>query len=206
MPRRPRRLQSGVPVHITQRGVNGSACFFSNEDRGFYLDLLAALATDTGCALHTYVLMTNHVHLLLTPETADATTQLMMRLGQRYVRAINRAYGRTGTLWEGRFHSSPAQDEAYVLTCYRYIELNPVRAGMVQHPGDYPWSSYRANSGRAPTQMLVAHERYLALGGDDASRRRAYAALVADGLSDKALATIRRATQSNSALDVEDKK
>ncbi len=206
MPRRPRRLQPGVPVHITQRGVNRTPSFSCDDDRAFYLELLAALAHDTGSALHAYVLMTNHVHLLLTPNTSGAATLLMMRLGQRYVRAINRAYGRTGTLWEGRFHSSMAQDEAFVLTCYRYIELNPVRAGMVQHPGEYPWSSYRANAGRAPTQMLVPHERYLALGGDDASRRRAYAALVADGLSDKALATIRRATQSNSALEVEEKK
>lgn len=206
MPRRPRRLQPGVPTHITQRGVNRMPCFSCDDDRAFYLELLGTLARDTGCVLHAYVLMTNHVHLLLTPETADATTQLMMRLGQRYVRAINRAHGRTGTLWEGRFHSSPARDEAYVLTCYRYIELNPVRAGIVQHPAEYPWSSYRANTGRTPTQMLVPHERYLALGGDDASRRRAYAALVADGLSDTALATIRRATQSNIALDVEDKR
>ena len=137
MPRRPRCLQPGVPVHITQRGVNRAPCFFRDEDRGFYLELLAKLAIEAGCAIHAYVLMTNRVHLLLTPGTDDAAQTLMMRLGQRYVRAVNRAYRRTGTLWEGRFRSFVAHDEGYVLACYRYIELNPMRAGMVELSRQY---------------------------------------------------------------------
>ena len=146
MPRRPRLVLPGIPLHIVQRGIDRAPCFFEAGDRLVYLDELHALTRELGCALHAYVLMTNHVHLLLTPRTAEGPARLMNRLGRRYVGALNAGYARTGTLWEGRYRSCIAQDEGYVLACYRYIELNPVRAGVAVHPRDHAWSSYRANA------------------------------------------------------------
>ena len=106
--------------------------------------------------MHAYVLMTNHAHLLVTPERSNSASLMMKHLGQRYVQYINRAYRRTGTLWEGRFRSCLAQNEGYVLACYRYIELNPVRANIVEHPADYPWSSFRANA-QGAKDVLIRH-------------------------------------------------
>ena len=143
MPRRARISMPGIPWHIIQRGNNRSACFYAEEDYRLYLDHLKEQADKYGCAVHAYVLMTNHVHLLLTPEKENSAALLMKNLGQRYVQYINRTYRRSGTLWEGRFRSCLTQTEDYVLACYRYIELNPVRANMVNHPRAYPWSSYR---------------------------------------------------------------
>jgi putative transposase len=130
MPRRARLALDGVSTHLVQRGIDRSACFFCDDDRLHYLALLAELAPALGCAVHAYVLMTNHVHLLVTPAHGTGLSQLMRQLNQRYVQAINRAYRRSGTMWEGRFRSCLVDSEAYVLACYRYIELNPVRAGM----------------------------------------------------------------------------
>lgn len=197
---RPRVTLAGVPVHVVQRGIDRQACFFSDEDRLYYLEQLADLATDCGCAIHAYVLMTNHVHLLLTPRDDAAPSRMMQRLGQRYVKAVNRAYRRSGTLWEGRFRSTLATDEAYVLACYRYIELNPVRARMVATPRDYPWSSHRANATGAPAGMLVAHERFLALGANATARAESYRALFDEVLPDATQAEIREATNGNYAL------
>src|SRR5690606_11969461 len=121
-----------------------------------------------------YVLMSNHVHLLVTPNTSDGVAKLMKRLGQRYVQYINRTYRRTGTLWEGRFRSCLALEENYILNCYRYIELNPVRAGMVNRPAEYPWSSYRANANGEAASVITPHEVYLALGGSIEERIKAY--------------------------------
>ena len=146
MPRRPRIMLANIPVHIIQRGNNRQACFFHEEDYRFYLEWLGEYATDVKCSIHAYVLMTNHVHLLLTPQSKTAAGELMKRLGQRYVQYINRTYRRSGTLWEGRFKSCLTREESYVMSCYRYIELNPVRANMVEHPADYEWSSYRRNA------------------------------------------------------------
>ena len=140
MPRRARLTLPNIPLHLIQRGNNRQACFFADEDYRFYLDWLAEHAGKTGCQIHAYVLMTNHVHLLLSAETAQAAGALMKALGQRYVQYVNRTYQRSGTLWEGRFRSCLTQDETYLLACQRYIELNPVRAGMVAHPADYRWS------------------------------------------------------------------
>lgn len=141
MPRRARLSLPGIPWHIIQRGNSRSVCFYDEEDCRRYLDELSELAPRFGCAVHAYVLMTNHVHLLLTPVREDSAALLMKHLGQHYVQYVNRVYRRSGTLWEGRFRSCLTQSEDYVLACYRYIELNPVRAGMVRHPGDYRWSS-----------------------------------------------------------------
>ena len=142
MPRRPRLTFSGLPLHLIQRGNNRQACFFADEDYRFYLECLAEYARPNGCRIHAYVLMTNHVHLLISPERAESPGCLMKALGQRYVQYVNRQNRRSGSLWEGRFRSCLIQEDAYLLTCQRYIEQNPVRADMVAHPGEYPWSSF----------------------------------------------------------------
>ena len=136
---RPNRLNlPGVPQHVTQRGNNRQACFFEDADYRLYLSLLAAACQRHQCTVHAYVLMTNHVHLLITPQFAQGVSLLMRDLGRDYVRQVNQAYRRTGTMWEGRFKSSLVDSEDYCLACYRYIELNPVRANMVAHPREYP--------------------------------------------------------------------
>lgn len=144
MPRRTRVHLDDVPLHIVQRGHNREPCFFHEDDYGIYLYWLGKALGETGCMLHAYVLMTNHVHLLLTARKATAVPKLVMMLGRRYVQYINRTYQRTGTLWDSRYKSSAVQAETYLMTCQRYIELNPVRAGMVDDPAHYQWSSYRS--------------------------------------------------------------
>lgn len=134
MPRRARLLLPSVPLHLIQRGNNRSACFYAEEDYLFYLDNLKLQAEQHGCAVHAWCLMTNHVHLLVSPSKPESASLMMKGLGQRFVQYINRTYDRSGTLWEGRFRSCLLQEEDYVLACYRYIEMNPVRAGMVEHP------------------------------------------------------------------------
>ena len=145
MARKPRFNLPGVPQHVIQRGNNREPCFYGDGDYQRYLGDLREAADRNDCRLHAYVLMTNHVHLLVTPMAEHGVTHLMQDLGRKYVRYINHNYQRTGTLWEGRYKSSLIDSEAYLLVCMRYIELNPVRAGMVQHPGEYRWSSYNGN-------------------------------------------------------------
>jgi putative transposase len=200
MPRRPRLALAGVAAHIIQRGNNRGACFFADEDYALYLHHLEELARLFGCAVHAYVLMTNHVHLLVTPRQADGTSLLMKHLGQRYVQYVNRAYRRSGTLWEGRFRSCLAQSEDYVLACYRYIELNPVRADMVAHPREYRWSSYRANAEGKASDLVTPHREYLRLAKDPAERRAAYRALFRSELDPDVLKEIREATNGGYAL------
>ena len=200
MPRRPRVALAGVPLHLIQRGHNRDACFFTEEDYALYLDHLAELSARFGCCVHAYVLMPNHVHLLLTPARADGASQLMKQLSQRYVQYINRAYQRSGTLWEGRFRSCIAQAEDYVLACHRYLELNPVRARMVTHPRHYRWSSYRTNAEGKASDLVAPHAQYLALGRTHASRREAYRALFRDDLDPSVVQDIRDATNGNFAL------
>jgi putative transposase len=200
MPRHARAILPDVAVHIIQRGNNRSACFHRDADYLIYLEHLRELSRRHACDVHAYCLMTNHVHLLVTPRAANACALLMKNLGQRYVQYVNRSRERTGTLWEGRFRSCIAQSDRYVLACYRYIELNPVRAGMVAHAGDYRWSSHLANAGGIRQTWLAAHPEYLALGRDDAARRAAYRALVDSGLDAAQLAEIRDATNSGGAL------
>ena len=200
MPRRPRVALAGVPVHLLQRGHNRHACFFADEDYALYLAHLAELSAKFGCAVHAFALMTNHVHLLLTPREAEAASLLIKHLGQRYVQYVNRAYRRSGTLWEGRFRSCVAQEEGYVLACQRYIELNPVRADMVTHPRHYRWSSYRTNAEGKASALLTPHAQYLALGQTDASRREAYRLLFRSELDPEVVKEIRDATNGNFAL------
>lgn len=155
MPRKALLAMAGIAWHVIQRGNNRTTCFYADEDYRVYLNTLKEQAAEHGCAVHAYVLMTNHVHLLLTPQRVDSVALTMKHLGQRYVQYINRTYRRSGTLWEERFKSCLAQDEAYVLACYRYIEPNPVRASMVKRPGEYRWSSYRANALGEADELLV---------------------------------------------------
>lgn len=200
MPRRARLSVPGIPWHIIQRGNNRSACFYAEEDYRLYLQYLEELSAKFGCAVHAYVLMTNHVHLLLTPQKKDSAALLMKHLGQRYVQYVNRTYRRSGTLWEGRFRSCLTQAEDYVLACYRYIELNPVRAEMVRHPREYRWSSYRANAEGRNTSLIQPHDMYKRLGRSADSRREAYRGLFKAHMDDKLLVDIRTATNGNYVL------
>ena len=200
MPRHARFLMPGVPVHVIQRGHNRSACFFHENDYVYYLDQLAAQAKQFECAVHSYCLMTNHVHVLLTPETAQGCALMMKNVAQRYAQHVNRTYRQSGTLWEGRFRSCLVDSDAYLLACYRYVELNPVRANMVRHARDYRWSSYRANAEDKADPRVTPHERYLALGRGPATRREAYRALCRDGLDVETIEAIRHATNGGFVL------
>jgi putative transposase len=185
---------------VIQRGNNRGACFFREGDYLYYLRQLARFAPQFGCDVHAYVLMTNHVHLLLTPTSSESGSQLMRRLGQIFAQYINRQYHRSGTLWEGRYKACIAQSEAYVLACYRYIELNPVRAGIVNHPARYPWSSYRTNADGATSELVAPHSEYLRLGQGDVERRESYRSLFASHLDPAVVTAIRAATNGNIAL------
>jgi putative transposase len=194
MPRKPRLQAAGVPVHIIQRGNNRQPCFFAEDDYRFFLDHLGKLAKRFRCSLHAYVLMTNHFHLLLSSDLPNGPSLLMKFLGQRYVQYVNRAYKRSGSLWEGRFRSSLVQTQYYVLGCYRYIEMNPVRAKMVKHPIDYPWSSYAANAAGRKVEWLTPHGEYLALSADESKRLAVYRGLFATDLDAELLREIRTST------------
>lgn len=174
MARKPRFTIPGIPQHVVQRGNNREPCFFAPQDYRFYLDSLRESSEKYGCAIHAYVLMTNHVHLLVTPEQQGAIGQCLQSVGRRYVRYVNQVYRRTGTLWEGRYKASLIDTENYLLTCYRYIELNPVRAAMVAHPGDYRWSSHGHNATGATDALLKPHPEYQRLGPTPAARQHAY--------------------------------
>lgn len=200
MPRRPRIQLAGLPMHLVQRGINREPCFFAEEDYHCYLHWLQKSAADWNCAIHAYVLMTNHVHLLISAERAEGPAKLMQSLGRRYVQYINRAYKRSGSLWEGRYKSSVVQAETYLLACMRYIELNPVRAGMVADPAQYRWSSYRHNGLRQADTRLTPHPLYQSLGCDAEERRANYRVLFRSELDDEAIGDIRLALAQNQPL------
>ncbi|RWX50115.1 putative transposase [Candidatus Electrothrix marina] len=200
MPRRSRIIVPGTPLHIIQRGNNRQACFFADEDYLFYLDWLKKYARISRCSVHAFVLMKNHVHLLLTPQKAESAGKLMKRLGQRYVQYVNRTYQRSGTLWEGRFRSCIIQQETYLFTCQRYIEMNPVRAGRVQDPGEYGWSSFGINAQGEPSDLIKPHPLYKKLGGNSAERQQAYRELFQQELDPVEIDKIRKATNGNFSL------
>lgn len=200
MPRRVRVHLDGVPLHIVQRGHNREPCFFVDDDYSRYLHWLGEALAKADCALHAYVLMTNHVHLLLTPRKAAAVPDLVISLGRRYVQYVNRTYRRTGTLWDGRYKSSLVQAEGYLLSCQRYVELNPVRAGIVRDPAHYRWSSYRANALGQNDRRLVPHPIYLRLGRNDNERQRGYRELFRAHLAQPAIDDIRLAINQNQPL------
>ncbi len=188
------------PLHVIQRGNDRQVVFFAEEDYRRYLEWLGEAAGHAGCTIHAYVLMTNHVHLLVTPEAAAGVPAMMQALGRRYVRHFNRTYRRTGTLWEGRYRATAIDSEAYLLACQRYIELNPVRAGMVADAAGYRWSSHAANAGGAGDALIRPHPLYLALGAIAAARQAAYRALFDTALDDDFIAELRAATKAGWAL------
>ena len=200
MPRLARLVVPDIALHIVQRGHNRRDCFHQESDYLVYLSSLRDLTARTGCALHAYCLMTNHIHLLLTPPDPHACALLMRNLGQRYVQYFNRRYDRSGTLWEGRFRSCIVDSARYVLACYRYIERNPVRAGMVPSASAYPWSSHQGNAGRMSNKLLTPHVEYRALSTDVVLRHAAYRDLVAADDETDFLGAIRDATNGGLAL------
>ena len=200
MPRQPRLDVPGIPMHVVQRGNNRHPCFFTEADYCRYLRDLREAALEHGCRVHAYVLMTNHVHLLLTPTAARGISLFMQFVGRRYVSYVNATYARSGTLWEGRFKSCLVDSDSYVLACYRYIELNPVRAAMVHSPADYRWSSYQANATGRPDALVTPHDSLVALGAEPSSRQQAYRDLVACGLTAEQLAVMRTYAQQQRAF------
>jgi putative transposase len=193
VPRKPRFILPGVPQHVIQRGNNREPCFLAEQDYLRYLEDLQASAEKQSCRIHAYVLMTNHVHLLVTPMQEQAIAEMMQALGRRYVYYINKTYRRTGTLWEGRYKASLIDSEAYLLTCMRYIELNPVRPRMVKHAGEYKWSSYGANAQGREDSLITPHPLYTALGETAADRQHAYRELFRHHLDNTLLHEIRDA-------------
>ena len=193
MPRRIRLDLPDVPLHIVQRGNNRQQTFFADDDFAFYLQCLREAADRHSCDVHAYVLMTNHVHLLVTPYSNRGVSRLMQSVGRRYVQYVNYTYRRTGTLWEGRFKASLVESEPYLLTCYRYIELNPVRAKMVDRPEQYRWSSYGYHAFGQANPLIRDHPLYLALGHTEEERRHFYQALFRHQLEPGVLKQIREA-------------
>lgn len=200
MPRLPRYFVDGQPQHVIQRGNNRADVFAEEADRRRYLDLLEAAAAAHGTAIHAYVLMTNHIHLLVTPATEHSLPQTLKAVAGPYAQYFNTRYGRTGTLWDGRYRATLVDSEAYLLACMRYIELNPVRAGMVADPAAYPWSSYRVNGAGGADPLVRPHGLYLGLGEDDIGRRSAYRAVFRDHVELAELEAIRAATNKAWAL------
>ena len=200
MPRQPRHFLANVPLHIIQRGNNRQVCFFTQRDYIIYLDKLHEYALQYQVQIHSFILMTNHVHLLLTPKYVEGVSQLLQSLGRYYVRYINSSYKRTGTLWEGRYKASLVDTEQYFLTVSRYIEMNPVRARMVKHPAEYPWSSYQHNAMGKNIKLISPHETYLSLGNTTRERQRAYQALFKHLIPNDKLNEIRNATNKGWVL------
>lgn len=200
MARQPRIDLPGIAQHVVQRGNNRLPCFLDEGDRKRYLHMLREGLVKTGCQLHAYVLMDNHVHLLLTPPETGAISRLMQQLGRQYVSLFNARHGRTGTLWEGRYKACLVDSSAYVLHCSRYIELNPVRARMTADPIDYKWSSCRTNCGHDADPLVTPHPCYQSLAASARQRAEAYRSLLYRGLDDALIQEIRAYLQQQRAL------
>ena len=200
MARQPRFFVPGGVLHVIQRGNNRELIFVTEQDYRFFVDCLGKAIRQHEVCIHAYVLMTNHLHLLATPQSVASIPKTLQSVGRRYVQYFNDAYQRSGTLWEGRYRATVVDSEQYLLTCMRYIELNPVRAGMVGHPGEYRWSSYHANAQGTRDLLVTSHELYDRLGQSSPERRRAYRGLFRDPLPDAVVEAIRDATNKNWAL------
>jgi len=194
MARLPRFVIPGQAQHVIQRGNNRDVIFVADEDYQYYLKKLGDACKKYECELHAYVLMTNHVHLLITPNTAHGISKVMQTIGRYYVQYFNYQYQRTGTLWEGRYKATLIDSEDYLLRCSRYIELNPVRAGMVKVPVDYPWSSYHFNALGRENKLITPHAIYHALGVSNEKRRLNYHALFKEHIPENEVEEIREAT------------
>jgi putative transposase len=200
MPRKPRFIIPNVPVHIVQRGHSRDPVFFEDADYLAYLGWLKSGAERYHCAIHAYVLMTNHIHILATPRETDSITRMMQYVGRHYVPYINHTYGTSGSIWEGRYKASLVQDENYLLTCMRYIELNPVRADMVRSPAYYRWSSYRANAQGKADELIRPHAIYLSLARNSEKRCEAYRELFKAHVEPQDLNDIRSSLQTGTPL------
>ena len=194
MARQARLVVPDLAIHVVQRGNNRMACFGSVDDYLVYLALLRQLVPASGCALHAYCLMPNHIHLLLTPSAMDSCAVLMRHVSFRYAQFFNRKYDRTGTLWEGRFRSCLVESRSYLQACHRYVEANPVRAGMVHAADEYPWSSFAVNAGLSKDALVTPHDEILSIGA------AAYASMVRDALGPDTLRTLRDATNGGYPL------
>lgn len=203
MARLPRLVIPGQPQHVIVRGNNRGDIFRTEADFRFYLEKLQLACDKHDCKIHAYVLMTNHVHLLITPQAEDGLSKLIQMLGRYYVQFYNYTYNRTGTLWEGRYKSTLIDSEAYLLTCMRYIELNPVRAGMVKHPSEYPWSSYRCNALGEIDNLVVPHIEFMRLGQSVSDRHASYRQLFKAHISEYSMNEIREATNKAWVLGTE---
>ena len=200
MARLPRIVIPGQPQHVIVRGNNRGVIFRADADYGFYLEKLKAACEKHGCQLHAYILMTNHVHLLITPETESSLAKTLQMLGRYYVQYFNHRYHRTGTLWEGRYKATLIDSESYLLTCMRYVELNPVRAGMVSHPSEYRWSSYHFNALGHADALVTPHLEYRRLDKLPEARRAAYRQLFRHHIAEREVTAIREATNKAWAL------
>jgi putative transposase len=200
MARLGRYFIEGQPLHVIQRGNNRQAIFFADEDYAIYREWLIAAAEECGLKVHAYVLMTNHVHLLATPATTDSLPKTMQSLGRRYVRHINMRERRTGSLWEGRYRAAPIDSEEYFVTCCLYIELNPVRARMVEHPRAYRWSSYRAHAEGKEDTLAQFHDSFRRLGRTVEERQQAWRTLAKERLDPAFVDALRAATNGGWAL------
>jgi len=200
MPRKPRFYIPDIPVQVVQRGNNRQPIFFTDNDYVAYLDWLREGAERYQCKIHAYVLMKNHVHVLATPKKHDTISRMMQYVGRCYVPYINSQYGRSGTLWEGRYKGSLVQADSYLMICMRYMELNPVRSRLAKTAAAYPWSSYHSNASGRKNPLLTPHKQYLALGKDEVSRRYAYKELFRQPLGSQILESIRLAWQSGTPL------
>ena len=203
MARLPRHTTVGQPYHVIQRGVNGSAIFRRSTDQAFFRDRLAIALDRYRCQLHAYVLMTNHVHFLITPSEPSSIARLIQSVSRHYVPWFNKNTGRTGALWGGRYRAALIDSDQYMLACYRYIELNPVRAGMVSDPSEYQWSSYQANARGRVDSLITPHGLYTELGPDPARRLSAYRALFFTPIENETVRDFRAATKTGRHLSVE---
>ncbi len=196
MPRPPRYFIPDIPQHVIQRGVDQQAVFFESGDYKLYLRTLGKAANQYDCQIHAYVLMTNHTHLLVTPGRERSIPLVMQAIGRSYVQLLNNKYERTGTLWEGRYKASLVQSDAYLMACHKYIELNPVRAGLASTPGEYPYSSFAHNAWGICDALLTPHAVYESLAQTSDERRVAYRSLFHDSIAPDLLATIRDTTNA----------
>jgi putative transposase len=200
MARHPRLELPGMPLHVIQRGNNRGLCFLDDADRRLYLRCMHEASARHKCAIHAYVLMPNHVHLLVTPEALGGVAAMMQDVGRRYVRIFNDEHDRTGTLWEGRYKSSLVETETYLMTCHRYIELNPVRAGLADDPRSYRWSSHRCYVLGTDDPLVTRHPIFDALGDNPTTRCRAFQALFGEPIEGGLMERIRTTTNQGWAL------
>ena len=195
MARPPRITLPAYPHHIIQRGNNRAVTFFADDDYRYFLECLRQAKVKCRCRIFAYVLMTNHFHLLVEPAEAGDLGRFMQSVGRRYVRYVNETYRRTGTLWEGRFKSAAVSRDDYLIACSRYIELNPVRAGMVTHPKDYRWSSYQRRALGMSDRLLDEDPWYSGLGTTERDKQERYRQWIDAQISEREWDEIRQATQ-----------